>query len=254
MTEKTKLDIALLLPAVPDARDACVRRLGDILTAKKGIDTAHLVDTSLDGVNQICIHFDPDQLSIGEVRELAIRAGAELDQQFGHLLLNSQTMYARQASSFEARAKEIPGILDAAVSPTGLLKIEFDRKVTNEDSIRVALRKIGVPLTDAPVAAVEGDRPETKPKTPAEAHEHEHEHGGWLGEQAELLFAGICGILLVTGWLVSTLASTSPWVPWSLYLAAYVFGGYFTFREALENVLARRFKIDFLMLVAALVR
>jgi Cd2+/Zn2+-exporting ATPase len=252
MTEKTKLDIALMLPAVPDARDACVRRLGDILTAKKGIETAHLVDTSLDGVNQICIHFDPDQLSIGEVRELAIRAGAELDQQFGHLLLNSQTMYARQASSFEARAKEIPGILDAAVSPTGLLKIEFDRKVTNEDSIRAALRKIGVPLTDAPVAAVEGDRPETKPKTPAEAHEHEHEHGGWLGEQAELLFAGICGILLVTGWLVSTLASTSPWVPWSLYLAAYFFGGYFTFREALENVLARRFEIDFLMLVAAL--
>ncbi|MFO1002724.1 MAG: heavy metal translocating P-type ATPase [Planctomycetaceae bacterium] len=252
MTEKTKLDIALLLPAVPDARDACVRRLGDILTAKKGIETAHLVDTSLDGVNQICIHFDPDQLSIGEVRELAIRAGAELDQQFGHLLLNSQTMYARQASSFEARAKEIPGILDTAVSPTGLLKIEFDRKVTNEDSIRVALRKIGVPLTDAPVTAVEGDRPETKPKTPAEAHEHEHEHGGWLGEQAELLFAGICGILLVTGWLVSTLASTSPWVPCSLYLAAYFFGGYFTFREALENVLARRFEIDFLMLVAAL--
>ena len=252
MTEKTKLDIALLLPAVPDARDACVRRLGDILTAKKGIETAHLVDTSLDGVNQICIHFDPDQLSIGEVRELAIRAGAELDQQFGHLLLNSQTMYARQASSFEARAKEIPGILDTAVSPTGLLKIEFDRKVTNEDSIRAALRKIGVPLTDAPVAAVEGDRPETKPKTPAEAHEHEHEHGGWLGEQAELLFAGICGILLVTGWLVSTLASTSPWVPCSLYLAAYFFGGYFTFREALENVLARRFEIDFLMLVAAL--
>lgn len=252
MTEKTKLDIALLLPAVPDARDACVRRLGDMLTAKKGIETAHLVDTSLGGVSQICIHFDPDQLSIGEVRELAIRAGAELDQQFGHLLLNSQTMYARQASSFEARAKEIPGILDAAVSPTGLLKIEFDRKVTNEDSIRAALRKIGVPLTDAPVVAVEGAHPETKPKTPAEAHEHEHEHGGWLGENTELLFAGICGVLLVTGWLVSTFTSTSPWVPWSLYLAAYVFGGYFTFREALENVLARRFEIDFLMLVAAL--
>ena len=203
-------------------------------------------------MNQICIHFDPKQLSFGEVRELAIRAGAELDQQFGHLLLNSQTMYARQASSFEARAKEIPGILDTAVSPTGLLKIEFDRKVTNEDSIRVALRKIGVPLTDAPVAAVEVDRPGTNRKTPAEAHEHEH--GGWLGEKTELLFAGICGVLLVTGWLVSTFTSTSPWVPWSLSLAAYVFGGYFTFREALENVLARRFKIDFLMLVAALVR
>ena len=77
MTEMTKLDIALLLPAVPDARDACVRRLGDILTAKKGIETAHLVDTSQGGVSQICVHFDPDQLSIGEVRELALTSGIQ---------------------------------------------------------------------------------------------------------------------------------------------------------------------------------
>jgi Cd2+/Zn2+-exporting ATPase len=131
-----------------------------------------------------------------------------------------------------------------------LLKIEFDRKVTREDRIRAALRKIGVPLNDAPVAVVEGDSLGTKRKTLAEAHEHDH--GGWLGEQTDLLFAGICGILLVTGWLVSTFTSQSPWVPPSLYLDGYVFGGYFTFREALENVLARRFEIDFLMLAAEL--
>ncbi len=181
-------------------------------------------------MNQICIHFDPEQLSVGEVRELAIRAGVELDQQFGHLLLNSQTMYARQASSFEARAKDIRGLLDVAVSPAGLLSIEFDRKVTNEESVRAALRKIGVPLTDAPVAAIEPNHLGSKPETPAEVHEHEH--GGGLGEQAELLFAGICGVLLLTGWIVSTFTNLTPWVPRSLYLAAYIFGGYFTFREA----------------------
>jgi len=40
----------------------------------------------------MCIHFDQKQLSLGEVRELAIRAETELDQQYVHLLLDSQTL------------------------------------------------------------------------------------------------------------------------------------------------------------------
>ena len=48
------------------------------------------------------------------------------------------------------------------------------------------------------------------------------------------------------------MTNITPWVPWSLYLAAYFFGGFFTFREAIENIRAGRFEIDFLMLVAAI--
>ncbi len=44
MTVKTRIEIALLLPAVPDARDACVQRLGDLLRANDGIEAAHLPD------------------------------------------------------------------------------------------------------------------------------------------------------------------------------------------------------------------
>ena len=36
MTEKTRIEIALLLPTVPDARDACVKRLGAQLSAHPG--------------------------------------------------------------------------------------------------------------------------------------------------------------------------------------------------------------------------
>ena len=66
-----------------------------------------------------------------------------------------------------------------------------------------------------------------------------------------MIFAAICGGLLLIGWLLSW-TSISPWIPFGCYLAAYFFGGYFTFLEALENILARRFEIDFLMLVAAI--
>ena len=87
-------------------------------------------------------------------------------------------------------------------------------------------------------------------RKPAEK-EQDHEHGGILGENTELIFAAICGGLLLIGWLLSW-TSISPWIPFGCYLAAYFFGGYFTFLEALENILARRFEIDFLMLVAAI--
>ncbi len=81
--------------------------------------------------------------------------------------------------------------------------------------------------------------------------EHDHEHGGILGENTELIFAAICGGLLLIGWLLSW-TGVSPWVPFGCFLVAYFFGGYFTFLEAIENILARRFEIDFLMLVAAI--
>jgi len=85
-----------------------------------------------------------------------------------------------------------------------------------------------------------------------EASDEEHEHGELFGEKTGLIFALICGSLLLVGWMLSVLTSVTPWLPWTLYLAAYFFGGFFTLREAIENLRAGRFEIDFLMLVAAI--
>ena len=144
MTAKAKIEIVLLLPTVPDARDACVQRLGDLLKGTDGIQTAHLVEHADKGHEEICIHYNPDRLSTGEVRDLARRAGAELDNRFGHLLLNSDTMYAQQALTVEARARHLTGVLEAAVSPAGVLRIEFDRQATDEKGILSGLRTLGV--------------------------------------------------------------------------------------------------------------
>lgn len=253
MVEKTKIEIALLLPAVADARDACIRRLSDLLTAKHGIDKVHLTGNSSEDVGQLCIHYDPAQLPLGQVRELATRAGADLDKRYGHLLLNSETMHARQAAALESRAKQIEGILEVSFSPAGILRIEFDREVLETDEILRKLRNIRVRLTDEPVAAVDVGRSAAIAKaTESHDHEHEHSHGGPLGEQRELAFVSICGCLLFAGWTISTFTNANSWLPWCLYLAAYCFGGYFTFREAFKSVFAGRFEIDLLMLVAAL--
>jgi len=247
MTEKTRIEIALLLPAVPDARDACVRRLGDLLKAKDGIEAAHLLDMTDKEAGKICIHYDLDRLSIGEVRDLARRAGAEIEERFGHLLLSSEPMYARQARTVEARARQIAGVLEAAVSPAGVLRIEFDRELTNEEAIRSAVQKIGVLLS---VVHAQAELFEPGRKTAEK--DYKHEHVSLFGAQTELVFAVLCGGLLLIGWLLSWLTDLTPWASWSLYLAAYFFGGYFTFRAAIESISAGRFEIDFLMLAAAI--
>ena len=86
-------------------------------------------------------------------------------------------------------------------------------------------------------------------KKPACAHDNEH--GGLLGANSELIWAALCGGFLLVGWLMSWSSAITPWVPGGLYLAAYVFGGWYPTREAVENIRAGRFEIDFLMLVAA---
>lgn len=254
MTEKTLFEVALLLPAIPDAHDACVQRLSDLLKAKAGIEDVHLKKDVGDGLGQICIHFDPARLSIGEVRELAHRSGAELDKRFRHLLLKSELMHAHQANTVELRAKKIPGVVEASISPVGAIRIEFNLGITNEDAILTALQSFGLRLSLDQHRPHEVEHNKNGQESLERKHEctHAHEHGGLLGERTELIFATLCGGLLLAGWLLSLLPVVTPWLPWSLYLVAYVLGGWYPTREAVANILARRFEIDFLMLVAAI--
>lgn len=86
----------------------------------------------------------------------------------------------------------------------------------------------------------------------SEAHGHDHasDAGGfWSG--TELRFALACGALLVAGFLAERFLEVPKWVPLAAYVAAYAFGGWFTAREAFENIRNKRFEIDTLMLVAA---
>lgn len=249
MTEKTKIEIALLLPMVPDARDACVQRLRDLLKGKDGIEAAHLVMHAEKGHETLCIHYNPDRLSLGEVRDLAGRAGVELDKRFGHLLLKSEPMHASQARTVELRVSQFVGVLEASVSPAGILRVEFDRNLTREESLLLSVKELGLHILDVHAQSTQVEPTEVAGK--AVAKEHDHEHGGLLGERTELVFAVLCGGFLGVAWLLSTFTHLSSWIPTSLYVAAYILGGFYTFREAYQSIRGGRFEIDFLMLVAA---
>ncbi|ATW05820.1 heavy metal translocating P-type ATPase [Sphingorhabdus sp. YGSMI21] len=84
---------------------------------------------------------------------------------------------------------------------------------------------------------------------------YNHAHGGLLnrllGGRAEVIFAALCGVTLLFGWLGPKYGMMSEQFGLGLLLAAYFFGGYFTLREAVEKIFKGQFQIDFLMLVAA---
>lgn len=258
MTEKTKIEVSILLPSVKDAHDGCIQRLSDRLKAKGGIEEVHPTNGTDNTGGEICIHFDPQRISIREVRELAHRHGAELDQQFGHLTLATQPMHAHKAQTLESQLRRVPGILEASVSPIGALTVEFDRKITDESTIEKAVQKLGIRLTRGREEHHDHDHDHGSDHdhsqhdgTGQKQHDHSHDHGGIFGEQTELAFAGLCGALLLAGWLLSFIPSLTPWVSWVFYLAAYILGAWYPSREAFENIRAGRFEIDFLMLVAA---
>lgn len=84
---------------------------------------------------------------------------------------------------------------------------------------------------------------------------HDHAHGGFLnrvlGGRAEIIFAVLAGVCLLSGWLGPKFSIISEQFGFGLLLAAYFFGGYFALREAIEKIVKGQFQIDFLMLVAA---
>ena len=79
---------------------------------------------------------------------------------------------------------------------------------------------------------------------------HDHEHGGIFGKNTELIFSLVCGGLLAIGFALSFITDIT-WIPIAFYIGAYFFGGFYTAKEAIENIRAGSFDIDSLMLVAA---
>ena len=110
------------------------------------------------------------------------------------------------------------------------------------------------PLLDIPRSPVTPKPSAASPDHSGHDHaegEHDHAHGGIFGANTELIFALLCGALLGTGFLIEKLARLPEWVPTALYVGAYFFGGWFTLREAIDNLRLKKFEIDTLMLVAA---
>ena len=245
--EKIQINLNLLLPEIPDERDACVQRIISLLRGKEGVEKVHLINEEKKDEAQLCFHYDPAIISLDRVQQLAKSAGAKMTERYGHLLIQaSGVRQPRHARILEAKLKGIKGVLMAAVAGTGAIQIEFDQKEIKQETVLKEITNSGLTiqnLEDFHVHEKEHDH---------ERHEHEQRHGGIFGEKTELISSIICGTLLGIGFGLSFMDSIPAAVPLSFYIGAYFFGGFFTAKEAIQTIVKGGFEIDFLMLVAAI--
>jgi Cd2+/Zn2+-exporting ATPase len=254
--KKLQIEIPVIFPDVPDEKDQCVNGLIDTLRDIKGLEKVH-IKTGDNAVPELCFHYDPEVISIDRVRSLALQAGAEISKKIGHKLIEVNGIrHPRHARYIEQMLKDVDGIMEASVSATGMVRVEFDSTKTGEAAILKVLGDLGLDIVSTNVAA-ERYRKKTAVHHHHEHdhdhhdHDHHHEHGGIFGKNSELVFSIVCGALLAVGFTLSKFTSTPAWVSLSLYIGAYIFGGFYTAKEAFETVIKGGFEIDFLMLVAA---
>ena len=259
--KKLQIKIPLILPEVPDEKDQCVNKLIHQLQDKDGLEKVHVADETDNGVPQLCFHYDPDVISIDRIQKLAEQTGAEITEKFGHKLIEVEGIrHTRHARSIERNLKNRAGILEASVSGSGMIRLEFEITQTNETEMLEILQRQGLSISDKQLSAEKYLKQDTnsKPKEAEEEHahkegeDHDHSHGGIFGKNTELIFAIICGALLGIGFGLSYVESIPDWVSLTLYIGAYFFGGFFTAKEAVQTIAKGGFEIDFLMLVAAI--
>ncbi len=286
-SERVRLELPLILPEVDDAHDPCIDRLVGLLTGRPGVERVHIKKQE-GSPPLLCLHYDPSLITVSRLRELVSAVGAQLSEKFAHYVgCAPAPLHSRSARLFSQRLRQVPGVLEAEVSASGRIRIEYERATVARTRLEELVGALGTELTDTGAemkrdhdhgrgskSGVEhiGDREHDhghaghdhahgqKGAHAGHSHAHDdkgghaghtHAHGGVFGEHTELIFALIAGVCVLAGWLLDRADAGPDWLPQALYVGAYFFGGYFTVKEALENLLARRFEIDTLMLVAA---
>ena len=264
--KKLQIKIPLLLPTVPDEKDQCVNQLIKQLEGIEGLEEVHVSNVTDKGVPQLCFHYNPELISIDRIQSLAEQTGAEITQKFGHKLIEVEGIrHTRHAQHIERDLQKIDGIIEASVSATGMVRVEFDTAKLNEIDIFKVLKKEGLDMPAAYAStepalqhpektegASEKKTAQEKEHVHEEGDSHDHAHGGIFGKNTELSFSIISGVLLGIGFGLSYIDAVPSWASLALYIAAYFFGGYFTAKEAIQTVVKGGFEIDFLMLVAAI--
>ena len=248
MSEQTiQLDIPILLPGVADANDECISELENTLKNHRGIRLIHVKDDT--DPPKLCLHFDPNLISMAAVERIALEAGSSLSARYRHeRILFGGLITADSAHVLGQVLANVPGMLHASVNyAAGLAFVAYDTEKLDRKKINQTIRQMGAKALEAPAG-----RDVVAPE------EDEHDHGSapaflphWLQERWTLILVALAGLFFLIGWLGETFFGLPENVALVFYILAYVAGGYDIATHAIPGLLKGKFDTDVLMLAAA---
>lgn len=115
MARSVRIDLPLLLPDLPDTRDACVKRLLDLISHRPSIQHVHVRNEA--ETPELCFHYDPNLVSVEDVRRLALAAGAQVHERYGHGVWKLRAVAGEDAGRrIEKTVCAVDGVLAASVN------------------------------------------------------------------------------------------------------------------------------------------
>src|SRR5699024_105043 len=119
------------------------------LEYKRGIDKVHVVPEDGNKKAQLCFHYNPSEISISKVEDLAKKAGAGITEHYGHLLIDTSGIrHPRHARIIETGLSEKKGIINVSVSGTGFIQLEFNKEKTSKETIILQIKKSALKIND----------------------------------------------------------------------------------------------------------
>ena len=251
MTQSVQLDIPVVLPGIEDDQDECVARLVTMLEARNGIQRVHVTHGSEESAHDagmhpegepqtpaaLCLHYDPERISLAQITDIAVRSGATITRQYAHDVVPIRARGSEDAGArIENLVRAVPGVTSATVNLAAqLVRVEYDRE-------QVGLPAILAVLSDAGANPVDTAAPPSEIKA------------GWYSRNRELVWSLIAGTLTLAGWLLERSQAVAPWAAIAVFAVAYAFGARDNVGHLIKDVRSKHFhfNIDLLMVVAAI--
>jgi len=241
VTDKLKLEIPILLPENGDCAD-CIERLQTALRPLEGIEEVHVDQAG--GPPRLCLHYDPNLMTLEEVERYARQEGITVQQRYRHRDLAISGMdCADCAVKLEKGVGRLDGVLHTAVDFTAArMRVAYDVEQVQQDDIVDRIRRLGYKVAEEGQAAAS-----------AEAAEPGGLRGfaAFLGRKRRDVMTVASGLLIVLAFVLG-LAGVSPIGSRAIYGVAIVIGGFYTARRGLAGVwFNRELDMNFLMTLAA---
>ncbi|MCA9919962.1 MAG: cation-translocating P-type ATPase, partial [Anaerolineales bacterium] len=233
------------MPDIKDARDDCVARLEHTLENHGGIRRVHVKHEA--DPAQLCLHYDPNLISLAAVERVARDAGSRFTERYRHEAMPISGMTSADAAvSLADVLRNVPGMLHANVNyAAGLAFVAYDTKSLQRPSIHQTLRQMGY-------------QPTPRPEAPPDEREAYEDHGRapsflpqWMRERWGMILVALAGLFFLIGWLGETFFSLPETIALIFFILAYITGGYDIASHAIPGLLKGKFDTDVLMLAAA---